>query len=209
MWKNGVRLPYNDEKFGTLPPHFVPDVMAQMDVQFWTTIVPGYLNYPTGMKCALPHLLASIIYHESFLKGNFNVKHPIFNSRIFTNNPLLSVLRSSIVLGIGKCDKSGMQATGIPTHLAIAAKLNKLSNEIDQMRLNNKLFEEKIMTFLPDIVATKVVDVLHSEFTIDGAAPVSTRDINELRNEINGMKVLFCSKMDSLQNNLCNRECGN
>ena len=56
-------LPFNDETFACLPPHFSHDLISIMDHQYWFTIAPGFKNYPHGVKTALPFMLASLIRH--------------------------------------------------------------------------------------------------------------------------------------------------
>ncbi|KAF0735241.1 hypothetical protein Ae201684P_002820 [Aphanomyces euteiches] len=74
-------LPFIDEKFGVLAPHFPPSILCRLDDNFWSEIVPGFSNYPPGVQSAFPFFLASIFYHESFLRSNLAASHPIFNSK--------------------------------------------------------------------------------------------------------------------------------
>lgn len=65
------RLPYSDETFGILRPHFSNETLDLMTEKFWMDIVPGYENYPDSFKSIFPILLASLIHHKSFLRNNF------------------------------------------------------------------------------------------------------------------------------------------
>jgi hypothetical protein len=93
--------------------------------------VDGYDNYPDGFKTCFPYLLASLIYHEQYLREFLYDAHPLWNSRVFTNNRHLHALRAdgAILLGVGICPDTGLRATGIPAHLAIADKITKLIEE--------------------------------------------------------------------------------
>jgi hypothetical protein len=54
-------LPLNDSSFASLPPHFTQQGMQMLN---WESILPLYPRLPDTFKQALPHLLASICYHE-------------------------------------------------------------------------------------------------------------------------------------------------
>ncbi|KAJ1442958.1 hypothetical protein B484DRAFT_462686 [Ochromonadaceae sp. CCMP2298] len=130
-------LPFNNETFAVLPPRFSSAVQARWwwNIDMWRQLVDGYDNYPDGFKTAFPYLLASIIYHEDYLRSHLYDAHPLWNSRVFANNPHLHVLRAdgSILLGVGYCADTGLRATGIPTHLAIAEKMKTLIQDCGSM----------------------------------------------------------------------------
>jgi hypothetical protein len=58
-------LPFNQCSFALLPPHFTGEGMRLIH---WDRIMPLYSRLPDTFKRALPYLLASICYHESWLK---------------------------------------------------------------------------------------------------------------------------------------------
>jgi hypothetical protein len=172
-------LPFNDEKFAVLPPHFVPPVLGLLTDEFWRTIVPGYENYPDAFKSIFPFLLASLIYHEDYLRGKLPTDHPIWTARVFTQNSLLPTLRQNRpVLIIGACPSTGMKATGIPPHLAIAKRLADLVGAVDELRSRIDGVEHVLRQSLPKEVAEQVCGELRASFVIDGVAPVSMRDID-------------------------------
>jgi hypothetical protein len=102
--------------------------------------VSEYQNYPSGMKSALPYLLASIIHHEEFLRRNLHPEHPIFGARVFQHS-LIDTLRGSTVTGIGRCSHTDMVATGVPPHLALAEQMYQLQEK--NKKLENALIELK------------------------------------------------------------------
>jgi hypothetical protein len=124
-------LPFTEVSFATLPPHFSSAVLADLSINEWREIVDGYDNYPDGFKTCFPYLLASLIYHEQYLREFLYDAHPLWNSRVFANNRHLHALRAdgAILLGVGICPDTGLRATGIPAHLAIADKITKLIEE--------------------------------------------------------------------------------
>jgi hypothetical protein len=77
-------LPVTSVEFGTLPPHFRQEVLSRLDVEFWNTLIDGYDHYPSGLKDCLPLLLASLFYHESFLRTHLSTSHPLWSSRVFS-----------------------------------------------------------------------------------------------------------------------------
>ncbi|KAG2913239.1 hypothetical protein PC115_g12134 [Phytophthora cactorum] len=46
------RLPFKSERFVVLPPHFPPEVMDKMAIDYWKQIVSGYTNCPRGVQAA-------------------------------------------------------------------------------------------------------------------------------------------------------------
>jgi hypothetical protein len=171
-------LPFSDEEFGTLPPHYSHETLAQLSDQFWNEIVSGYDNFPSSFKNAFPFLLASLFHHEQYLRANLGAGHPLWTSRVFTHNEHIEMLRSSTLLGIGACKVTGLRATGIPTHLAIAAKVSELTREVEQLRSMFAKTMDKITAVLPDAVAAAVSNELRKNFTVEGVAPLTIRDID-------------------------------
>ncbi|KAG2984446.1 hypothetical protein PC116_g17684 [Phytophthora cactorum] len=47
-----ARLPFKSERFVVLPPHFPPEVMDKMAIDYWKQIVSGYTNCPRGVQAA-------------------------------------------------------------------------------------------------------------------------------------------------------------
>jgi hypothetical protein len=70
-------LPFSDEGFAALPPHFCNETMDLLTIDFWRVVVEGYDNYPDGVKATFPFLLASLIYHEKFLHEKLFAAHPL------------------------------------------------------------------------------------------------------------------------------------
>jgi hypothetical protein len=109
-------LPFGDEAFEILPPHYSHQTLAQLSSAFWSEVVPRHDSYPSSVKNAIPFLLASVFHHELYLRDNVGAGHPLWTSRVFTHNAHIHMLRSSILLGSGVCEVTGLQATGIQLH---------------------------------------------------------------------------------------------
>jgi hypothetical protein len=94
-----------------------------------------YDGYPNCFKRALPYLLASLLFHHDFLRQNLDATHPLWNQRLFTirinlNGSTYSnayvAMKDSLLTGHNYCPETSMQATGIPSHLAMAAEIRDL-----------------------------------------------------------------------------------
>lgn len=109
----------DSKEFSSLPPHF-PSTLVLTDEQ-WADIVPNYSLFPQSFQTMLPYLVASIVFHYDWIiakdnEGKFinvNSKHPIHSSRIM-NSGVIQTLKESLISNIsGKCNITGMTATGI------------------------------------------------------------------------------------------------
>lgn len=160
-------LPYCDETFGVLPPHFDHATLELLTIDLWNEIVPGYDNYPKAWRSIFPFLLASLVHHEPYLRENLRADHPIWTERVFTANRCLPSLRGKTLLGIGACAITKMKASGIPPHLAIAQRLASLTAAVMLLAQN-----------LPLTIAEKVDERIRESFVIEGVAPLSIRDLD-------------------------------
>ena len=167
-------LPNTDCTFSTLPPHFIDTF--EMTNKEWLQTLPIYNSYPNTFKQVVPYLLASIVYHEEWLRNNLHNNHPLFSTQLFTYYVNLNYFRNNIVTGIGRCNKSKMIATGIPPHLALVNQLIGLSTNINECK--EELNKQSIK--LPKLVSTEIL----KKFSINGAVPVTQDDLNKIVNEI-------------------------
>ena len=107
-------LPYHDDSFSMLPPHFDRETTLQMDADFWEAVIHNYARLPRSFQRVLPYLLASILYHYDWLRSTLPLNHPVFLAGIFTQNELLSNLKAKVLTGVGLCVETQMRATGLP-----------------------------------------------------------------------------------------------
>jgi len=92
----------NDFSFDTLPPHFDDSDDPASSLEEWECILPGYSTfYSVVFRVAIPFLLASIVFHQDWIKGNFPESHHLFYSRLFTSG-IVQRLRSKVETGIFK-----------------------------------------------------------------------------------------------------------
>jgi hypothetical protein len=143
----------------------------------WQELVPGSARYQRAAQTIFPYLIASLIYHEQYLRDNLDPNHPIFTVRVFARNTLLPELRRSTILAISTSPVTSLKATEIPPHLAIATRVNRIAEEISAMM--------KELKALPDSIASTVVNELRESFSINGVVPVCLRDIDSRLDTLN------------------------
>jgi len=196
-------LPITDGEFATLPPHFSESILITIEEHNWATIIPGstpyfkliqikililayalqgYENYPHSFKTTMPFLLASVVYHQDWLRSTLSPSHPLFLSRLFTDGHAQR-LKSHVLLGVGVCKKTGLTATGVPHHLVISHNLLELQHEMRaEMTSMKRKFEdlEANVHLRLDELPQKVTDTLRSSFEISGAIAVTRQDIQNI-----------------------------
>jgi hypothetical protein len=84
------------------------------------------------MLAATPFLVASVIYHQDWIRDNLRPTHPIFSSRLWTSTYLRS-LKDSVVTGINRTDSSSLVATGLPRHIVQANQISELESEVSRL----------------------------------------------------------------------------
>ena len=118
----------NSTRFRVLPPHFKcglenPHVKQALDMCFGRILkARENLSYLPGFFL---RLLASIVYHEHWIRGILHKdnKHPFGNIFLFENTELLKNLRDLVTTDA----TTNMQMpTGIPTHIDLNNKLEKI-----------------------------------------------------------------------------------
>ncbi|MGH8399103.1 MAG: hypothetical protein ACRETA_12800 [Gammaproteobacteria bacterium] len=165
-------LPFNDSSFSLLPPHFGKEGLDRVE---WPLILPLYARLPETFKRALPCLLASICYHEQWLRSMLPAHHPLFASYLFASG-CVSSLKEFVLAGRSRCIITGMQATGIPPHLA-------MSNELTDVVKQTQVLREELLAKCTEL-PSELVSVMLSKFTVNGAIPVTADDLKALLNNV-------------------------
>lgn len=170
-------LPFNNAAFATLPPHFDNEGLSGIQ---WSTLMPLYSQMPDTFKRAMPYLLASICYHEEWLRSSLPAHHPLFHSYLFASGAV-KTLKAHVVTGRSRCPLTGMQATGIPPHLV-------MSNELTDVAKQTEMLKDALLAKCTELPA-ELVTVMLSRFSINGAIPVTIDDIKTLlNNAVNQMR---------------------
>ena len=171
----------------------------------WNNILPDYDNYPESFKRVVPFLLASLVYHQDWIRSTFSRKHPIFNQEIFTKTftykhdnvtekiNIMHYFKGKVLLGKGRCDETNLQATGIPDHLIIADQIVTLKNQIELLSKTLQQNQEEIRKG-HELIIKEILDALSQQpsqlrsmilenFRVENVVPISSRDIERMLNE--------------------------
>jgi hypothetical protein len=125
-----------DQKFATLPPHFEDDVLESIPLFSYFTGVAGLGN---AMKSVLPYLLASVIYHEKFLRDNLPADHRLWSSTLFTSGGNERLRGKAKIAEFHSADRK-MRASGVPAHLMLMKTMREEMLDI-KTSLEEKLRE--------------------------------------------------------------------
>ncbi|KAH9151942.1 hypothetical protein AeRB84_005562 [Aphanomyces euteiches] len=151
-------LNLNDISFASLPPHFSDVALSTVQ---WESILPGYSKtYPPTFRCAVPYLLASLVYHRDWVQSNFATSHPIFLSLVWKSG-ILESLVDHVHAGIHSNQESGLVASGIPPSIPLAIELEKMKQSIQELTQ----CVSKSMDSIPDLVGKAVEQQGHSHQT--------------------------------------------
>jgi hypothetical protein len=165
-------LPFNDPAFASLPPHFDQEGLRLIS---WDSILPLHSRLPHTFKQALPYLLASICYHEEWLRSTLPPHHPLFSTHLFASGTVQSLQRH-ILAGCNRCPVSGMMATGIPPHLV-------MSNGLTDVVKQTQLLKEELLSRCAELPA-ELTNTMLSKFSINGAIPLTVDDMRAMLNSV-------------------------
>jgi hypothetical protein len=177
-------LNFNEgSRFAVLPPHFSgSDVLTDEE---WNIICPSYRSYDAGFQSCLPYLLASLVWHWNWVTEknsdseyrHIASSHPILQSRLLTSG-MIPRLRSHVIAPIttGRCEITGMTASGIPPHIDLQRKMEIL--EAENLKLRTMIGEnhEQLMTSLPQKVTQNIIDNVN----IQGVQQLSRNDFVQM-----------------------------
>eukprot|EP00924_Labyrinthula_sp_SR-Ha-C_P014656 snap_masked-scaffold_74-processed-gene-0.44-mRNA-1 protein AED:0.01 eAED:0.01 QI:0/-1/0/1/-1/1/1/0/718 len=144
-------LPISSYKFSTLPPRFT---FADDQVERAKQLM--FPSAPKQISLILEFCLASMVYHENFLRKELPENHLLFNTPIFQEKSLIQTLRKKVICGVSNSDGSGLQATGIPAHVDILTKLHHVGRVVDELVQRN----ERSRIEDRSIILTQIKDVL-------------------------------------------------
>jgi hypothetical protein len=136
-------LPINSHLFAALPPRFYDSSQSILVDELIMKQFPN-CTHLSNLSLCLRHFLASLIYHEDFLKKNLPSNHVLFLTPLFQTE-----IRKSLVVKCQTeiCDET---ATGIPPHISQLQYLKSLSTEriIEGVAklLNDRELESQILT---------------------------------------------------------------
>ena len=143
-------------------------------------MLPLYPRLPETFKRAAPYLLASICFHEQWLRSTLPAHHPLFNTHLFASGQV-ATLKAHVTAGRSHCPLTGMSVTGIPPHLV-------LSNELVDVAKQTEVLKDALLETCSQL-PSELVTVILKRFSINGAIPVTLDDFKALlSNAVNQMR---------------------
>lgn len=170
-------LPLTDVSFANLPAHFLT-LESGLNSAEWDDILPGYTTYyPLNFREVVPYLLASLVYHRSYLVElqAQHPQHPLFLQRVWTSG-ILDRLRDKVGAGCSRNAISRMSATGVPPHLVLA-------NRIVDMQKGMDLIREEVITKLDGLPEALKQSMLQN-FNINGTVPITHLQVVEMMEKL-------------------------
>ena len=185
-------LPTTTVEFSTLAPHFSSEDATTLNSIGWENIIPNFDQYPEGFRYIFPFLVASIIHHQDYLRGELDSSnHPLFGTYIFQktfselNNMTLSeYFKGKTLTGIGFCPDTKLCGTGIPPSVAILNEVNSLKNEIKGWKVIGESRHSELMRAISKIPEMVISEVNRTHHSIDGQ-PLTYAVVQQLVAESN------------------------
>eukprot|EP00834_Sanchytrium_tribonematis_P008383 NODE_965_length_2851_cov_0.895712.p1 type:complete len:731 gc:universal NODE_965_length_2851_cov_0.895712:286-2478(+) len=154
-------LPILDSKFATSPPFFktTPNDLNEI-------ISQNFINLPSSLYRVAEYCLASLVYHRNYLFRVFEPTHPLFNSAIFRSTTQMNNLADLVVIDVGNMTTSEriINLTGIPPHISLLVKLDKVAQNID-------VIIEKVNSSVEE-TAHRIVQYIDERSLVSGIATV-------------------------------------
>jgi hypothetical protein len=113
-------LDHSSTKFAALPPHFDSGYLSEELLLQILNDPAAYLRKSNEFKRVYPFLIATIIYHQSYLRKSLPSHHPLFKTKIFEGFPIPGAagfffpLTLQVHAGYFKNEITQMSATGLP-----------------------------------------------------------------------------------------------
>ena len=114
-------LDANGTSFAVLPPHFDQSCGQVLSIAQWEDIMPNFSTfYPISFRKVCHFLLASLVYHQDWLKENLPCDHPLFSQRVWESS-ILNDLKDHVHAGTMTNPITKLTATGLNVHVAASA----------------------------------------------------------------------------------------
>lgn len=128
-------LPPLSPDFAILPPFWSANATPQQQAAIAEAITDCFPLAPESFSPLLRFGLASVIYHESFLRKTLPSNHPLFVTPLFCNSDRFKLLLSAV-----ECRRATLQdhiqPTGIPPIVIVLEFLEKLTSAVGQLTPN-------------------------------------------------------------------------
>lgn len=144
-------LPIHSTEFAILPPTFIEDDDVALE-NVNVLVQACFPGLPVSLFSVFKHILASVIWHASWLRENLPSDHPLFSSVLFSSHNV-SDLRDRVRCSLPRRD-GDLQATGVPTNVSLKLQLDAMEENhvvildaIDSFRTS---FEQTLRSGLND-----------------------------------------------------------
>jgi hypothetical protein len=199
--------------FQTLPPHFHPEDVNAMTSEDWEAVYPDFKSSPHAFKSVVPLLLASLYYHEDYLRKNLDGNHPIFLCvAMTTTNPTVLKLKERIYICNRYCPDTNMVASGIPQMLVLAEKVERVEKRLEMVETTIVEVKEDVIACIKEIPQA-VSDLLRQENQVVDkpvtyAEMMNQTRVNEEKHEANytrlfGMLESLNAGVSTTSSNIC------
>ena len=139
-----------------------------------------YNEFPHAFKQVVMFLLASLVYHEPWLRQNLSSHHPLFSTFLFSSGKIEQYKRHV------RITSTKLKPTGIPPHLSIATELVTVSERVNE-------YKTEILTQCKEMPKL-LTDTMMSKFVINGGVPVTVDDMKQFM-------VKMIEEMKAISNN--------
>ena len=175
-------LPLSDSKFATLPPHFSPEDLDEIQKFGWEHVLPSFYNFHAKFQVVIQYLFASLVFHVDFLRANLSPEHPLFQTAAFTCG-WVDKYKGRILLGEGRCPITGMEATGVPPSVKILTELKELREENQATRAEVLQTKMEIISRLDNVALSlpgAVAKEFAESFNVEGHTPLTVATVQQL-----------------------------
>ena len=147
-------LDVQSSQFATLPPHFTSSFLHSTEYDELEARTLGPLAYPK-LKRVVPFLLASLVFHYSYLEEAVNPNHPFWESA-FGRIPKKAIAHYQKFVTLENDPIAPMEVKGVPNSVRVQQKLDTIlktvTEELHFLRDSAKKQEEvlnKVAELLP------------------------------------------------------------
>lgn len=139
-------LPFTSAVFATLPPYFVRSDDMNTNKIIADAVNAMFPRAPTCLRAVCRFGLASIVFHEPFLRRELPADHLLFSTALFQDgfSSTLDLLRRQVVCRIC-CDEDSIAPTGIPPHIGIMLDVNDCKGDIQSIRSGMRSDVEEVI----------------------------------------------------------------
>jgi hypothetical protein len=171
-----------ETSFAILPPHFAPNQRlfetAVDENAGWASILHRHDELPMDFKSALRFLLASLVYHQDWIRANFSPQHPLFQSPVFAAGHVAR-LQPLVLIDEFQHPVSGLSSSGIPPSVSHLRELCEMKIELVALRATVNGRSDAVMARI-DALPEQCAQVIMQQVRVDGAREVTAQDVSQI-----------------------------